>query len=122
MRTFLVLVKLILISLLAYLLQNVLGWWAVVLAALLINLIIYTKGGASFISGFLGIGFLWFFKALITDISAGSILSERVAAIFTLPNSMLLLLVTAVIGGMAGGFGGLTGSLLRNWVMPQPDY
>ena len=122
MRTFKILVKLVLTAALAYLLQNVFGWWAVVLAAFLINFIIYSKGLSSFVSGFLGIGLLWFFMALITNISTDAILADRVAAIFTLPNSMLLILVTAIIGGLAGGFGGLTGSTLRNWIMPQPNY
>ena len=122
MRTFKVLVKLILTAALAYLLQNVFGWWTVVLAAFLINFIIYSKGPSSFVSGFLGIGLLWFITALITDISTNSILSDRVTAIFSLPNSIILILVTAIIGGLAGGFGGLTGSTLRNWIMPQPNY
>lgn len=122
MRTFKVLIKLLLIAALAYLLQNVFAWWAAVLAAFLINFIIYSKGPSSFFSGFLGVGLLWLILAFITDISTDSVLTEKVAEIFTLPSAGLLILVTAIIGGLAGGFGGLTGSLLRNWVMPQPNY
>jgi len=122
MRTFRVLIKLVLTASLAFLLQNVFSWWVVVLASLLINFIIYSKGPSSFLSGFLGIGLLWFFTALITDFSTNSVLTDRVAAIFSLPNSQILILVTALIGGIAGAFGGLTGSQLRNWIMPQPNY
>jgi hypothetical protein len=122
MNTFKVLVKIIFIAALAYLLQNVFAWWVTVLAAAMINFIIYSKGPSSFISGFLGIGFLWFFTALLTDINTDSVLTEKVAAIFSLPNATLLVVVTAIIGGIAGGFGGLSGSTLRNWVMPQPNY
>ena len=122
MSTFKVLIKLLLIAALGYLLQNLFPWWAVVLAAFLINFIIYSSGLSSFLSGFLGIGLLWFFAALITDINTGSILTERVAAIFSLPNSGLLIIITAVIGGIASGFGGLSGSQLRNWIMPPPNY
>jgi hypothetical protein len=104
MKAFQVLVKLILTAALAYLLQNVFGWWSVVLAAFLINFIIYSPGPSSFLSGFLGIGLLWFGTALITDISTDSILADRVAAIFSLPNSMLLILITAIVGGLTGGF------------------
>jgi hypothetical protein len=118
MRTFKVLVKIVFTAALAYLLQNIFAWWAVVLAAALINFIIYSKGPSSFVSGFLGIGLLWFFTALLTDINTDSILTQKVAAIFSLPSATLLVVVTALIGGMAGGFGGLTGSLLRNWIMP----
>jgi hypothetical protein len=122
MNTFKVLVKIIFIAALAYLLQNVFAWWVTVLAAAMINFIIYSKGPSSFISGFLGIGFLWFFTALLTDINTDSVLTEKVAAIFSLPNATVLVVVTAIIGGIAGGFGGLSGSTLRNWVMPQPNY
>jgi len=122
MKSFQVLVKLVLTAALAYLLQNVFGWWSVILAAFLINFIIYSPGPSSFLSGFLGIGLLWLGTALITDIRTDSILADRVAAIFSLPNSMLLILITAVVGGLAGGIGGLTGSTLRNWIMPQPNY
>lgn len=118
MNTFKVLVKIIFIAALAYLLQNVFAWWVTVLAAAMINFIIYSKGPSSFISGFLGIGFLWFFTALLTDINTDSVLTEKVAAIFSLPNATLLVVVTAIIGGIAGGFGGLTGSLLRTWIIP----
>lgn len=118
MRTFKVLVKIVFIAALAYLLQNVFAWWAVVLAAALINFIIYSKGPSSFVSGFLGIGLLWFFTALLTDINTDSMLTQKVAAIFSLPSATLLVVVTAIIGGLAGGFGGLTGSQLRNWMMP----
>lgn len=82
MNTFKVLVKIIFIAALAYLLQNVFAWWAIVLAAAMINFIIYSKGPSSFVSGFLGIGFLWFFTALLTDINTDSVLTQKVAEIF----------------------------------------
>ena len=118
MNTFKVLIKITLIAALAYLLQNLFAWWAIVVASLLINFIIYSKGASSFVSGFLGIGLLWFFTALIVDLSTDSILTQRVAQIFSLPSTGLLILATAIIGGLAGGFGGLTGSYLRIWIMP----
>jgi hypothetical protein len=118
MNTFKVLIKILLIAALAYLLQNLFAWWVIVIASLLINFIIYSKGASSFLSGFLGIGLLWFFAALIVDIGTDSVLTQKVAQIFTLPSSGLLVLVTAIVGGLAGGFGGLTGSHLRIWLIP----
>ena len=118
MNTFKVLIKILLIAALGYLLQNLFAWWVIVIASLLINFIIYSKSVSSFISGFLGIGFLWFFAALIVDISTDSVLTQKVAQIFSLPSDGLLILATAIIGGLAGGFGGLSGSHLRIWLMP----
>lgn len=119
MNSFKVLIKIVLTALLAYLFQiTPAPWWSVAIASLLISFIISTKGFSSFVSGFLGIGLLWFLLATIIDIRTGSILTERVAGILSLPNNWLLLLITSLIGGLTGGFGALTGSHFRNLVMP----
>ena len=113
-----VLLKIGFTLILAFLFQTMFPWWSIVIASFLISLIISTKGLSSFIVGFLGIAILWFSSAIIIDIKTGSILTERIAAIFSLPNTWLLILITALIGGLAGGFGALTGSYLRNLIMP----
>jgi cell division protein FtsX len=108
------LLKIIFTSATAYLMQLYMPWWSVVVASFLISLILSSKGLSSFFSGFLGIGILWFFLAWRIDSATGSILTEKVANLFSLPNSILLILVTALIGGLAGGFGALAGSHLRS--------
>lgn len=113
-----VLLKIGFTLILAFLFQTMFPWWSIVIASFLISLIISTKGLSSFIAGFLGIAILWFFSATIIDIKTGSILTERIAAIFSLPNTWLLILITALTGGLVGGFGALTGSYLRNLIMP----
>lgn len=118
MNSFKILLKIGFTVVLAFLLQTILPWWSVVIASFLISLIISTKGKSSFISGFLGIALLWLMLAIITDLRTNSILTERVAGIFSLPNSWSLIFVTAFIGGIAGGFGALTGSTLRSWILP----
>ena len=106
----------------AYLMQRYMAWWSVVLASFLISLILSSKGLSSFFAGFLGIGLLWFYMAWRIDSTTGSILTDKVAEIFTLPNSFLLIAVTAVIGGLAGGFGALAGSHLRSIFMKDRRY
>ena len=113
-----VLLKIGFTLILAFLFQTMFPWWSIVIASFLISLIISTKGLSSFIAGFLGIAILWFFSAIIIDIKTGSILTERIADIFSLPNTWLLIFITALIGGLVGGFGALTGSYLRNLIMP----
>ena len=83
-------------------------------ASFLISLILSSNGLSSFFAGFLGVGILWFYLAWRVDSTTGSILTDKVAAIFSLPNSFLLFFVTAIIGGLAGGFGALAGSHLRS--------
>ncbi len=118
MNRFKAFIQIALTAILAYFLQMVLPWWSVAIAGFAISSIIYTESFTSFLTGFLGIGFLWFTLATIIDTQTGSILTDKVAAIFSLPNSWLLVMVTSTVGGIAGGFGALTGNYFRRWVMP----
>lgn len=122
MNTFKVLLKIILTAVMAYSLQTMLPWWSVVIASFSISFIISTKGLSSFVGGFLGVGILWFIQAMVIDIQTDSILTDRVAGIFSLPNNFLLILITSIIGGLVGGFGALTGMQLRNLIMPPKKW
>ncbi len=110
-----IILKIIFTASIAYFLQSVFPWWSAALSAFVIGFVVFTKPGASFFSGFAGIALLWLFMSFNTD----GPLPGRVAEIFSLPNSALLVLVTAIIGGIAGGFGALTGCYLRNWILPR---
>ena len=122
MNTFKVLLKIGFTTILAFLFQSVFPWWSIAVAAFLIGLIISSKSFSSFTAGFLGIGILWFIMAAAIDVKTGSILTERIAALFMLPNNWSLILATAIIGGIVGGFSALTGSYLRSWIFPVEAY
>jgi hypothetical protein len=107
------LVKTIIIAAIAYFASQSFPWYSVIIAAFLGSLLIRTSGFVSFISGFLAIGLLWFTLAWLIDFESGSLLTNKVAAIFQLSAPLLLVLVTGLIGGIAGGFGALTGTMLR---------
>lgn len=66
----------------------------------------------AFIAGFLGIFLLWIVLAGWTNYSNAEILSSRVAQLMGVGSPMLLILVTGIVGGLVGGFAGLTGSFL----------
>lgn len=104
-------IQIILIALLTYIGQLFMPWWVVFLTAAFTTAIIKTKGPASFLSGFVAIFILWLSQVYFIDIANESILSTKVAAIFGL-SPILLMLVTALIGGICGGFGALTGKFL----------
>ena len=107
------LVKFILIIILTYLAQQTMPWWSVVAVAFLVSTLIYTNGFNSFLSGFLGVGLLWLAYAWMIDSQTNSILTEKVAQLFQLDSPLLLIGLSGLIGGIAGGFGGLTGSHFR---------
>ncbi len=106
-------VKVVLIAGLSYITEQFLPWWSVVLCAFLVNVLIPTKSFNAFISGFLGVGLLWLVFAWMIDSSTDSILTEKIAQLFQLNQSGLVVAATAAIGGLTGGFAALTGSLLR---------
>ena len=105
-------IQLILVVLLTYLLQLFLPWWIIFVSAGVAGIIIGNKGFSAFTAGFLGVGLLWFAQAYFIDQANASVLSSKVAELFTLSSSMKLMLATAVVGAICGGFGTLTGHFL----------
>lgn len=96
------------------LLQYFLPWWTLVLGAMGAGYWFNNKGWVSFLAGMVGVGLLWLFTALLIDMQTQSILTEKVARLFPTKTPGLLFLLTAIIGGLPGGFAALTGSFLRS--------
>jgi hypothetical protein len=107
------LIQFVLIALLTYLFQLFGPWWVVFLSAGLVGFIISNKGFSSFFAGFLGGGLLWLVQAYLIDIANESLLSARISELFSLSSSMQIILVTALVGGLCGGFASLTGKFLK---------
>jgi hypothetical protein len=98
------------IALAAFLLELFMPWWCIAIAA---SAGVYAlKSKANFFAGLMGIALLWLVKAWTLDASSAAPLAERVAAIFSL-NKPLLMLVTALIGGLVGGFAAMAGAALK---------
>jgi hypothetical protein len=104
-------IQIIVITILASLLELFLPWWSIAIAAFTGGLFFRTN--ANFFAGFFSIALLWAMTAFIIDISASAPLTERVAQIFSIPKP-LLFVITAIIGGLVGGFAAMAGSALRN--------
>lgn len=106
---------LLLTASLAFLAGLRLEWWSIALVAFLVALLIPQSISKAFVSGFAGIFLLWAALAFWIDNMNGSTLSQRIAELFKLGgSSILLILVTAVIGGLVGGFAAMAGSSLRS--------
>jgi hypothetical protein len=89
-------------------------WWGFVVTTLLIAVLVHQKAGKAFLSGFLGIFLLWAGLAYWMDDQNNGILSHKIAQILPLNgNSLLLILVTGVVGGLVAGFAAMSGSFLR---------
>jgi hypothetical protein len=110
-----ILVSIILTGLLAFIAGLYLPWWGLAIAAFVVSIIIPQRGGKAFLSAFIGVFLLWAGMAWLIDSRNESILSEKIASVFPLGgNSILLILVTAIIGGLVAGFAAMSGSYLRS--------
>ncbi len=109
------LVAIILTALLSFVGGLYLPWWSLAIAAFIVAALVHQRAGKAFIGGFLGVFVLWAGLAWWIDMKNEGILSARIAELLKLGgNSLLLILVTAFIGGLVGGFGAMTGSFLRS--------
>ncbi len=108
-----ILFKIILTVALAYLLQYFFPWWTAVLAAFIIALLIKSSLINDFLSGFLGVGLLWGVMAWVIDMQTNSMLTSKIAMLFSLDNPTYLILITGLVGGIAGGLGALSGNQIK---------
>ena len=98
-----------------------LPWWGIALASFLVSAAIPQKPAFSFLSGFLGVFLLWEVLAWWIDNKNNGILSQKVANLFGLGgSSVLLIVITSIIGGLVAGFAALAGTYLRRLVYPVP--
>lgn len=103
--------QVIAIFIFAYIAELFLPWYSLAIAAFIMGYLLKSK--ANFLAGFLAIGLLWFFKAWMIDANASADLAQKVALIFPVKEKIWLMLVTAFIGALVGGFATLTGSILK---------
>ncbi|HEX7845122.1 MAG TPA: hypothetical protein VF476_04920 [Chitinophagaceae bacterium] len=109
------LVAVVLTALLAFIAGLYLPWWSLAVAAFIVAALVHQHAGKAFLSGFLGVFILWGGLAWWIDMKNDGVLSTRIAELLKLgPNSLLLILVTAFIGGLVAGFSAMTGSFLRS--------
>lgn len=108
----------ILIAGITYFALMSLPWWILVVVAFLVSAALSTNDFGAFLSGFLGVGLLWLVLAWKIDIETNSILSQKIAEMFPVGGDpTMLVILSGVIGGFAGGFGSLSGNLFRKiWV------
>lgn len=105
---------LILTVLLAFIAGLYLPWWSIAIASFLVALLVHQRALKAFLAGLLGVFLLWAGLAEWIDLKNESILSARIAGLLPLGgNSLLLVLVTGLVGGLVAGFAAMSGSYLR---------
>ena len=104
----------ILTALLAFVSGLFLPWWGIAITSLLVALLVHQKAGKAFLAGMLGVFILWAGLAWWIDMKNNGVLSKKVAAVLPLGgNTILLIVLTGVIGGLVAGMAAISGSFLR---------
>jgi hypothetical protein len=109
------LISLLLIALLSFATCLYLPWWTIAITAFVVAVVIPQRPGKSFLAGFLALFFLW--GALSYWISAKNenLLAHKVSLLILKADSpYMLILASALIGGLVAGLAALSGSFLRN--------
>ncbi len=101
------------IALLSWGINLLLPWWSIGIVAFVVGLLFNVRSILSFLSGFLGVFTLWFAVAYYLNDLNNGILSTKIATLIQLPGPEVLLLLTAIIGGVSAGLACLSGNLLR---------
>lgn len=103
------LIQIIITAIVCFVAQSLFPWWSAAVAAFLVGFVFSNSGLRSFLAGFLGVGLVWILMALFIHFSTQSELAAKVGAL--MPVNVFVL--TALIGGIVGGFSSLTGSLIK---------
>ncbi len=95
----------------AYLVNLFLPWWSVSILGVILGYTFKLKPLASFGWGFLALFILWGGQALYINIANDGIMASRIAEMLGVQSSLLMVLLTGIIGGVVGGLSVFCGSL-----------
>lgn len=106
--------SILLIALLAFACGLYLPWWSIALGSFVVAVLIVQRPLWSFVAGFVAVFILWLLLVLRINAANDGILAHRVGSVIGVGEPVLIM-ITALIGGITGGLGALTGSLLADF-------
>ncbi len=107
----------LLTALLCFLAGVFLQWWGIAIAAFIVAIAIHQRAWKAYLSAFLAVFVVWALIAWWRDSANEGLLSKQVAELFSLGSSILLIIVSSVIGALVAGFAAMSGSYLRGLVL-----
>ena len=107
-------ISLILTALLSFGACLYLPWWSIAIAAFIVAVLIPQKPGKAFLTAFIALLLLWGGLSFWLSNNNEHLLAHKVSLlILKMDSPYLLILATALIGGLVAGFAALTGAYLR---------
>ena len=85
----------------------------VFIISFLIGYLIYGNGFNLFLSGLLGGGLVWLLHSYRLHTNTEGVLTEKMVQIIGLSESLHLIIVAGLIGGVCAAFGAVTGNSFR---------
>lgn len=108
------LLRVILIVALSSIVQMYFPWWSAVLVAFGVEIALGKADGTAFFSGFYGLAIPWIIVAAYINAKSEAVLALRILELFKLPQfSIVLIILTGLIGGVAGGVGSIAGAWIK---------
>ena len=107
----------LLILIISLVLQLFLPWWIIAIVAFVLCMIKAKTGGQAFGLSFASIFILWSVVALYKSLVNDNVLASRVGELLMLKmdnNWILVILATALIGGLVAAFAGMAGYYTRS--------
>ncbi len=95
----------------AFILNLFLPWWSIAIPGVVFGYLFKEKAVASFLWGFLALFLLWGGQALYIHVANDGIMSGRIAEMLGVGSPLIVVLITAVLGGFVSGLATMTGSL-----------
>ena len=95
-------------------------WWSIAVTSFIVAVAIPQSSVKSFLTGFLALFMLWAALSFWISVNNDHILAHRVSLlVFKIDNPYLLMLVTALVGGLVASFAAMTGSYCRGKKKPS---
>jgi len=107
-------VSLILTAFLSFAACLYLPWWSIAIVSFLVAALIPQRPGKAFLAGFIALFLLWGGLSFWLSYRNDHILAHKISLlVLKMDSPYLLILCTALIGGLVAGMAALTGSFLR---------
>lgn len=103
------------IIVLTFLMGYFFEWWTVAIAAFIGGAIFGKSSGETFARAMVAVMILWSLMVCYYHFSTQGILSNKIAQILPVGGNVgILIVITVLIGGIVGGWGAMSGFLVRN--------
>ncbi len=89
------------------------AWWTCLLATAGVSILRKYSALAGFTLGFIGVALVWLALAAFHSLPNQGMLADQMGQLIGGLSATALLLVTSLLGGICGGLGGWSGTLLR---------